>query len=325
MANHKLALLSAKVLLGKDEIGYKDGELLEKLDLNLVAIMFDPDKKTCARDVIQKSKEALKALRFKIADSIVCVTQVAAAHKVLSDSQREIELKQIVKNPTQFAALKEIKFNLDVPDKKSFFATSASRLVEIVTTLYRPQSISFNSYWHSDKTRGNDFKTVINVYSKGEKQIEKVLLNIIILAASKCNKVVGEGLKVPMNLQDALNVIEKAQMQGGVYHKKSDAGHPAEFVPWEVKFSAQFQLECQRCGILTGRKNASDPNCGLRTTYIPFSVTKELEKIVDTPKTDEKYQKKLVKEAQLCVSNIHQRYDELLKKSPSIKTATSFR
>ncbi len=91
-----------------------------------------------------------------------------------------------------------------------------------------------------------------------------------------------------------------------------------------MKFSAQFQLECQRCGILTGRKNASDPNCGLRTTYIPSSVTKELEKVVNTPKTDEKY-KKLVKDAQLCVSNIHQGYDELLKKSPSIKTATSFR
>ncbi len=231
LANHKLALLSAKVLLGKDEIGYKDGELLEKLDLNLVAIMFDPDKKTCARDVIQKSKEALKALRFKIADSIVCVTQVAAAHKVLSDSQREIELKQIVKNPTQFATLKEIKLNLDVPDKKSFFATSASRLVEIVTTLYRPQIISFDSYWYSsrasqnveERQRGNDFKTVNGIYDKGEKQIESVLLNIIILVTSRCNKFVGEGLKVPMNLQDALNVIEKAQMQGGVYHKKSDA------------------------------------------------------------------------------------------------------
>ncbi len=139
------------------------------------------------------------------------------------------------------------------------------------------------------KNRANKFKVMKEVYHEelelNTKKLNYAFFSIIIKIADENN----------LNKDQVVAIIKKAKQRGGIYNqadsqgnylKKVDLKNIAEIkiknffgietvsVNKAQKFSADFQKECEKCGIYSGREDGKD--VGLRTTFIPDDVVEQL-------------------------------------------------
>ncbi len=212
---------------------------LKKLDIPDF-VRRDHESKLSSRIMIQKSKEALKALRYHIADSMARVTETIEVHKTLNNF-----------NPIQ-------------EPQTSINAIGSENLLR--TTLLSVPEIDSSSFWHLKDCEDN-FRVKNGIYEGGLEEAKNTLLDIIIFVASSSFKVESDGTKSKMQLEDALNIIKKSKICGGTSNKI--ANNQIEFEQWEKDFSEKFQHKCKKCGILSFYE---DKNLGLRSTHIPLEV-----------------------------------------------------
>ena len=227
---------------------------LEKLNIPDF-VRRDGEFKISSRIMIQKSKEALKALRFHIADSMARVTETIEVHQTLNNF-----------NPIQ-------------EPQTSINATDSENLLRPKTLLFKPE-IDSSSFWHQKNCEDN-FRVKNGIYEGGLEEAKNTLLDIIIFVASSSFRVESDGTKSKMRLEDALTIIKKSKICGGTSNKI--ANNQIEFEQWEKDFSEKFQHKCKKCGILSFYE---DKNLGLRSTHIPLEVVQKLEEITQNPTID---------------------------------------
>ena len=174
-------------------------------------------------------------------------------------------------------------------------------------TLYipEPKNIHKDSIW-KDKDRGNKLKVVNDVYGvngeDGQNAIEQTLFDIIAKVAF------DQGLEITRVLQ----IIETAREKGGIKNKwegeEKQGGHysPDQADRDARIFSKKFQEECEACGILSGRGSSSR---GLRTTFIPLSVTNRIENL-----GEDELDKGVIKVSEKMKKNLEDRKGEVTSK-----------
>ncbi len=111
--------------------------------------------------------------------------------------------------------------------------------------------------------RDNNRKYVSGLYSDSSK-IDDMLVNVIIKVVDETKTTENDDIKAKLKM--AIDAILIAKQQGGVSSIKLNNQISS---PWQKEFSRQFQIECKKCGILSGRGNSE---VGLRTAYVPKEV-----------------------------------------------------
>lgn len=134
---------------------------------------------------------------------------------------------------------------------------------------------SRNDWQHVDD-RANNRKTVGTYASNYE--IDETLKAIIIKVASEMKNVPGQNASTSSATQSldyklsyALEAIDNAKSEGGISNKKVETA--TTNTAWEKEFSKNFQEQCKKCGILSGRDGST---VGLRTAYVPADVLDSL-------------------------------------------------
>lgn len=124
-----------------------------------------------------------------------------------------------------------------------------------------------------NKDRFNNRKVIDGVYDSGD-DIDNTLRDIIIATALKANLNSYTLLTNDTDkINKALETIKKAKAHGAV-----SSIDTVTTDPWEKAFSKEFQKECKKCGILSGRGQSS---VGLRTAYVPDGVFNKISILVN--------------------------------------------
>ncbi len=204
--------------------------------------------------------------------------------------------------------------------------------VFVNATVVEPLMQNFNSIWtrisgslcsvgsrrSEPNNRGNRFRVMTQAYEedkkaelKAEKQqprISCVFYEILLKVASQNN----------LNRNQVLAIIETAKVRGGIYNAANDLGEylsekDLETKPLNLitdgsgnfiskvtaqKFSADFQKECQACGIYSGRQGGK--SVGLRLTFIPDDVVLRVKE--NSSERFEDYKANFVKAEELYLS-----------------------
>ena len=143
----------------------------------------------------------------------------------------------------------------------------------IKALMVKPLITNRNSLYYNDE-RGNKFRVVAGVYETAA-QIQETFINI--LSKISHDKV--------LNKMQVMAIIEKSKEKGSL--KGDEALEDIIDVSGNVivtgeeakKFSAAFQKECKKSGIYTGREEGIIKYVGLRLTFIPDSVVKDVGKM----------------------------------------------
>jgi hypothetical protein len=110
-----------------------------------------------------------------------------------------------------------------------------------------------------------------------KEKFEESLIDVILQTIRSCQKIDANGNKIAMNLNDAAFIIEAAIERGGIINQKFV--QPFEFEDWIKKFSAKFQKNCQKNGILRNDEDLGLHNFPFRTKDVPPSVVIKLQEI----------------------------------------------
>ena len=147
----------------------------------------------------------------------------------------------------------------------------------IKAVMIKPLITNEKSFYHGDDKRGNKFRAVAEVY-KNQTIVENAFIDILSKIAD------DKGL----NKMKVMAIIEKSKEQGSLKRKGNEALEDIIDVSGNVivtgeqakKFSAAFQKECKKSGIYTGREEGvKEYHVGLRLTFIPDSVVKDVGKM----------------------------------------------